>query len=532
MWRSLLLLGIVGAADVSEYPSFWPKPRVFSNGTMELSVVPGSLMFHSSMPSPLLDGAWKRTTSLMFPWTSDSISKEDQMGSNARLTEVFVEVKEIVSLHVQPPTLGVNERYHLDIVPSTDDLSWKCNITAETVWGAMHGLITLSQMVEPLQPTEEGKREYVIRAAPWSIEDYPVLPHRGLMIDTARHFLPTSTIRRQIDALSMNKMNVLHWHVSDAESMPYESTAFPDLAAKGAFIKEATYSKQEVKDIIDYAAERGVRVIIEFDMPGHNYAWSLAYPSLFVNCSDMYPTDTRFWVASFDPTNEKLYSFLDTFLREVAQTFPDQVIHLGGDEVQYSCWNESRAIREYMAKHNLTLTDLYATFESKVHSIAAKYNKSVQSWDEVYVSAKEVLPKDAIVQVWRGMETLTDAVKDGFRAVLSAPYYLNSGFDMGGLQVSWTSIYSNDPIPQDLTKQERDQVLGAEACIWGEEVNQFNIDQRVWFRGSMLAERLWSLQGNHTDKIGPAVPNDEGGDKSHPHRRQGCAPKKEPLESM
>ncbi len=300
-------------------------------------------------------------------------------------------------------------------------------------------------------------------------------------------------------------MNVLHWHVTDAESMPIVSKSYPDLAAKGAFAPTAVYSPEDVRGIVQFAKERGVRVIPEFDMPGHNYAWSLALPELFVNCSDLYPLDTHYWVGSFNPISPHLDTFLETFLVDMTELFPDTVLHLGGDEVQYNCWNESQAIREYVAKTGKSLQDLYGMFEAKVHGIARKLNRNVQSWDEVYVTAPSVLPSDAIVQVWRGPDKLQSAVKDGLRAVYSFPYYLNGGFDMGGMQVQWGDIYSNDPMPLNLTREEESRMLGAEACIWAEEVNSNNIDQRVWFRASVLAERLWSLKGNYTGKITDGV---------------------------
>jgi len=229
----------------------------------------------------------------------------------------------------------------------------------------------------------------------------------------------------------MSKMNVLHWHVSDASSMPFHMQKYPKLAEKGGFTPEATYSVVDVDEITQYAKHRGIRVILEFDMPGHNYAWSLALPNLFVNCTDMHPIETQSWKGSFNPTLESVYEFLDGFIGEIAKRQTEKVLHLGGDEVQYKCWNESESIRSYMRKHNLNLTQLYGVFEERAHKIAKKYNLTIQSWDEVYSTAKDALPNDAIVQVWRSNLTLKSSILDGFRSILSKGYYLNLGFDMG-----------------------------------------------------------------------------------------------------
>lgn len=494
--RPFLLLfvpALCEGVDVDKYPAFWPLPRSFSNGSTTLSVSRASLAFSTTSQSALLSKAWNRTLDAMFPWPMSE-------GRGAEGGNALVNVRVAVESDDEELQLGVDESYTLSIDKDGD--AWACDIKAPAVWGAMHGLTTLSQLVEREgegTATPDNNR-YRLRAAPWKVTDSPVLPHRGLMIDTSRHFLPVDAILRQVEALSMNKMNVLHWHATDAESMPVASKAYPELATKGAFAPEAVYSPQDIRKIVSFARERGVRVIAEFDMPGHNYAYSLALPELFVNCSDLYPVDVNYWRASFDPTNEAVYAFLETFLGEMAGLFPDRVLHLGGDEVQYSCWNESERIRDWERQTGKNLTQLYGVFEQRAHAIAARLNRTVQAWDEVYTSARGVLPPDAIVQVWRGIDTLTSAIQDGFRTVLSAPYYLNGGFDMGSGQVQWTDIYDDDPMPLGLTPAEQKRMLGAEACIWAEEVNKNNIDQRVWFRASVLAERLWSIKGNYTGR--------------------------------
>jgi len=236
-----------------------------------------------------------------------------------------------------------------------------------------------------------------------------------------------------------------------------------------------------------------VRVVPEFDMPGHNFAYGLGIPNLIVDCPRIHPHETQLAAASFDVTSEDVYTFLEIFLGEMSSLFIDPVLHTGGDEVFYECWNQSTIMRDYMKAHNITnLTDLYVMFEQRVHKILSVYGKIPMAWDEVFTTAASILPPNAIVQVWRGDLTLTKAIKSGFRVVSSGDYYLNMGFDVSGRQVQWTDIYNTDPMPVNLNLSEQKLMLGAEACIWAEQVNDNNIDQRVWFRANFLAERLWS----------------------------------------
>eukprot|EP01123_Difflugia_compressa_P014899 TRINITY_DN8118_c0_g2_i1.p1 TRINITY_DN8118_c0_g2~~TRINITY_DN8118_c0_g2_i1.p1 ORF type:complete len:341 (-),score=66.56 TRINITY_DN8118_c0_g2_i1:83-961(-) len=237
---------------------------------------------------------------------------------------------------------------------------------------------------------------------------------------------------------------------------------------------------------------RGVRVVPEFDMPGHNYAYGLGVPNLILDCPIARPVETEYNAASFDPTSPQVYEFLEVFLSEMSTLFPDSVMHVGGDEVVYECWNETQSILDYMKAHNITsFTQLYEMFEARVHSLLEAFQKTPMAWDEVFTSASSILPPEAIVQVWRGDETIVDAIKKGFRVVSSGDYYLNKGFDSTDIQVQWNDIYDKDPMPQGLTEAQQKLLLGCEACMWGEQVNDDNLDQRLWFRANVFAERLW-----------------------------------------
>jgi hexosaminidase len=216
---------------------------------------------------------------------------------------------------------GMDESYTLSVSVGAPDHSVggralpTCSITAGTFVGAIWAMETLSQLIlsegGSLQHHTQGHpHAYVIMNAPWQIKDRPRFQYRGLMIDTSRHFLPMNAIRRQIDGLSFNKMNALHWHMTDAQSTPYDSTVHPKLK-DGAFSEGAVYTPEDIKGLVEYARLRGVQIMLEVDMPGHSFAFGVGYPELLVNCSAMYPLETEFWCSSFDISRgEQLYTWL------------------------------------------------------------------------------------------------------------------------------------------------------------------------------------------------------------------------------
>lgn len=223
-----------------------------------------------------------------------------------------------------------------------------------------YALETLSQLVlSDGGVYSSGSPTYWIPNTPWAITDTPRFGYRGLMVDTARHFLPLNALRRQIDGLSFNKMNALHWHLTDAQSTPLASKAFPNLQL-GAFHPNAVYTLDDIKGIVEYARLRGVQILLEIDMPGHSFAFGVGYPELILNCSSMYPLETEFWTSSLDITRgEQLYSWLETLLTELTAVLPNTLFHIGGDEVQYQCWSSSDVMVAYLKSRNITAVQLY-----------------------------------------------------------------------------------------------------------------------------------------------------------------------------
>jgi hexosaminidase len=370
-------------------------------------------------------------------------------------------------------SLDEDESYSLTVTAKD------ARIHAATVVGAMRALATLSQLVQ-----NNGKKTPVLFAL--KIEDSPRFRWRGLMIDTGRHFEPVEVIKRNLDAMAAVKLNVFHWHLSEDQGFRIQSRIYPQLTGKGS--DGLFYTQDQAREIIAYARARGIRVIPEFDMPGHTRSWFVGYP-LLASGPGPYTIRREFGIddAAMDPTRESTYQFLDKFLGEMAALFPDPYMHVGGDESNGKQWSANPRIRAFMSAHHLKDNAALQTyFESRVLEILTRHHKHMIGWDEILNPA---LPKDAIIQSWRGPEGLAAAARAGHQVILSQPYYLD------GMK-SAKEHYQSDPIPPNsgLTPEEQALILGGETCMWNEQVNQLSIDSRIWPRSAAIAERLWSPQ--------------------------------------
>jgi hexosaminidase len=367
-------------------------------------------------------------------------------------------------------SLDENESYTLTVTSS--------NITlhAATVVGAMRGLTTLLQLIQT------NGTSFFVPAV--TIDDSPRFRWRGLMIDVGRHFEPVDVIKRNLDAMAAVKLNVFHWHLTEDQGFRIESKLYPKLAASGS--DGLFYTQEQARDIVAYARARGIRVVPEFDMPGHTRAWLVGHPEL---SSDPGPYTIRreFGVeaVAMDPTKESTYQLLDAFFGEMATIFPDPYLHLGGDETPGTQWKNSPHVVAFMKEHNFKTTEeLQTYFSQRVLELAKKHGKHMVGWDEILTPT---LPTDAIIHSWRGAKSLYDAAQRGYQGILSQPYYLD------GMK-SAEEHYLADPLPasSNLTPAERQLVLGGEVCMWGEHVNQLSIDSRIWPRTAAIAERFWS----------------------------------------
>jgi len=369
------------------------------------------------------------------------------------------------------PTLREDESYTLEVTPNGAVLK------APAVAGVLHGLETFLQSVAP------GAGGFEVPAM--RIEDRPRFPWRGLMLDCSRHFMPLEVVERNLDAMAAVKLNVFHWHLSDDQGFRVESVRYPRLQELGS--GGLYYTQRQLRHIVAYARDRGIRVVPEFDMPGHVTSWLAAYPELAA-APGPYEIGRDFGVfdGTLDPAGEPTYTFLDGFIGEVAAIFPDPCFHIGGDEVNGHQWEASKSIQAFAKENDLVGRDgLQLYFNRRVEGILQKYGKTPVGWDEILDAG---LPAGTVIQSWRGAASLADAVSKGFGAILSSGYYLD--------HLKPASFhYGVDPLggpAAQLTAQQQALILGGEACMWGELIGPETVDSRIWPRMAAIAERLWS----------------------------------------
>ncbi|CAM1355297.1 beta-N-acetylhexosaminidase [Tenacibaculum halocynthiae] len=374
--------------------------------------------------------------------------------------------------------LNVDESYEVLVTGK------QVEILAKTDVGAIRGLETVLQLIR------YNENSFYVGGV--TIKDSPRFIWRGLMIDVARHYQPLSVLKRNLDAMASMKMNVFHWHLSDDQGFRVESKVFPKLHELGS--DGQYYTHENIKDIVSYANKLGIRVVPEIDVPGHATAILTAYPELGSKKGYDYKIERFSGVfhPTLNPINPEVYVFLDKLFAEITPLFPDNYFHIGGDENEGKHWDENHEVQKFKKKEGLNSNhDLQTFFNIKLQEILKKYNKKLMGWDEIMTKD---MPKTAIIHSWRGVNegfkngTLTEAVKNGYQAVLSNDYYIDR-------MQSVEHHYLFDPAGNGkLTKEEEKRVLGGEVTMWSELVTSLTIDSRIWPRTAAIAERFWSVK--------------------------------------
>jgi hexosaminidase len=370
--------------------------------------------------------------------------------------------------------LGEDESYRLEISTS------QARLDAPNPLGVIRGLETFLQLVDADQ---QG-----FMAPAVSIEDQPRFPWRGFMLDVSRHWMPLELVKRNLDGMAAVKLNVFHWHLTDDQGFRVESKRFPKLHAMGS--DGLFYTQKQVHEVIEYARERGIRVVPEFDIPAHTSSWLVGYPEL---ASAAGPHEIgRHWGVYdpvINPAKESTYQFLDAFIGEMAGLFPDEYFHIGGDEVNPKEWNHNPRIQLFARKHALKdANQLQAYFNKRIQAIVAKHGKRMEGWDEIL---NPNLPKSIVIQSWRGPKSLAEAARLGYSGLLSSNYYLD-------LMRPASLHYLTDPLGDEaaaLSPEQQARILGGEAAMWCEFAAARNVDSRIWPRLAVIAERLWSPAG-------------------------------------
>ncbi|XP_069024580.1 beta-hexosaminidase subunit beta isoform X1 [Embiotoca jacksoni] len=474
------------AARSSKYGSLWPLPQKMN--ISEVSFKLPSFGFRiidvelsTAGPScSLLENAYRRYYDYMF-----GIAKKPVKSGRTGPTEL----PELLVLITSPdsecdgyPSVTSDESYELSV-----DQPFAL-LKAPTVWGALRGLETFSQLV---YEDEYGAK--TINST--RISDFPRFPHRGVLLDSSRHFLPVKVILANLETMAMNKFNVFHWHIVDDPSFPYLSRTFPQLSQQGAYHPYThVYTPADVKMVIEFGRLRGIRVVPEFDTPGHTQSWGKGQTDLLTPCyAGSKPSGT------FGPVNPILnttYDFMNKFFQEISDVFPDAYVHLGGDEVDFTCWKSNPDIRMFMVEQGFgqDYGKLESFYIQRLLDIVTATKKGYVIWQEVFDNGVK-LKQDTIIHVWKGNQQqyqseMANVTSSGYQTLLSTPWYLNRisyGQD-------WYGFYKVDPQDFKGTDAQKKLVIGGEACLWGEYVDGTNLTPRLWPRASAVAERLWSAK--------------------------------------
>ncbi|CEP14763.1 hypothetical protein [Parasitella parasitica] len=412
--------------------------------------------------------------------------------------------------------IDVDESYKLD-VPAQGGYA---TLTAPTWVGALRALETFSQLI-----VADGK-DLIAHTA--TIKDKPTYGHRGILLDTSRNYYPVKDILRVIEAQAYNKMNVLHWHATDSQSWPLYFKSHPELSEKGAYSSKEVYTPADVKKILSFAEERGIRVILEVDMPAHTASIGESHPDYLI-CAD------EFWAAysaeppagQLNPLNDKAFSLVKDIIKEATDIFPDTLYHTGGDEINTDCWDLDARIKAYTSKHNMTTKEVWFEWTNKLLSyVNTKTKKRPIMWEDP-VKDGGSYPKNTVIQSWVAPPSNYTAI--GHDVIVSNYdyFYLDCGhggwvgnddryisptqvetasdiFNYGGVGGSWCApfktwqrIYSYD-MTYGVEKSHKGKILGGEAAMWAEQTGPTVIDGRLWPRAAAASEVYWS--GSYDNK--------------------------------
>jgi hexosaminidase len=469
MHRLLLMftLAVSGFAAPAGPPALMPMPQKLEAGAGALAI-DQKFTVAATLADPRLESALNRLVARLSRQTGMAIPRSKPAAGRHATLRV-----ECAARRALYPTLNEDESYQLEVTPEGALLK------AATVDGALRGLETFAQLVE------SGANGFEAPAV--RIDDRPRFPWRGLLLDVSRHWMPVDVIERNLDAMAAVKLNVFHWHLSDDQGFRVESKLYPRLQQFGS--GGHYYTQAEIRAVVAYARERGIRVVPEFDMPGHTASWFPGYPRLASGPGPFeIGGDYGMFDPVMDPSREETYRFLDGFIGEMATLFPDPYFHVGGDEVNGRQWSQSAHIQAFARQHHFKdVRHIQLYFSQRIRQILARHGKTMVGWDEILQPG---LGSGTVIETWRGRAALAESVRQGYRGILSWGFYLDH------LKPA-SYHYGIEPLAGDaaqLTPEQTRHILGGEACMWAELVSAETVDSRIWPRLAAIAERLWSAQ--------------------------------------
>lgn len=393
--------------------------------------------------------------------------------------------------------IGLNESYEINL---NEDVM---QISAENVYGIRLGFETLAQLIKIKEDSDD---EFFIPHLPIQIKDYPRFKWRGLMIDASRNFIPPNLFIRIVDSLAMLKSNILHIHLSDGQKIVFESKIFPEIV-KGAYNSKRVLTQEFVRKLGEYGRLRGVVVYGEIDLPGHTGALGAGYPGVV---SDSFSNDVYGVYGennlAINPANNLTFPLIDALLKEVGETFGNDYVHIGGDELSTSAWSNSKdkkAISNWMKEHQIPgYSELESYFNKYAQESVRKNNKTVVAFQELFF--KKTSHIDSIVHIWNSNGMIINAARQGFKVIYSGGFYLDVQ-DPGGkpetnlgapylfyfMSDTFRGFYNNDPT-YSFDDKVLENVLGGEGCSWNESCDEENQYDRAFTRFFAIAERFWS----------------------------------------
>ncbi|CAB4270693.1 unnamed protein product [Prunus armeniaca] len=468
--------GLNSADEVNDSLTYlWPLPSEFTSGNKTFSVHPqlSLVVGGNGGNSSILRLGFDRYKAIIFK-NSHEVSSFDRIRGR-RLSYDVTKLKVVVHSDSEDLQLGVDESYTL-FVQKKDGQSivGEATIEANTVYGALRALETFSQLCT----FDYGSKSVQVYRAPWYIRDSPRFAYRGLLLDTSRHYLPVDVIKQVIESMSYAKLNVLHWHVIDRESFPLEVPSYPKLW-KGSYTKWERYTVEDAIEIVSFAKTRGINVMAEVDVPGHAESWGAGYPNLWPSTSCKEPLDV---------SKSSTFDVVSGILTDMRKIFPFELFHLGGDEVNTTCWSSTRHVKQWLQQHNMTTKDAYQYFVLKAQEIAISKNWTPVNWEETFNTFPTKLNPKTVVHNWLGPGVCPKAVAKGFRCIFSnqGVWYLDH------LDVPWEDTYNAEPLEGINDVSQQKLVLGGEVCMWGETADTSDVQQTIWPRAAAAAERLWS----------------------------------------
>lgn len=472
----LLILALSGvrcsaASEVNASLTYlWPLPSEFTSGDDTLSVDPRISLSLAGRDSAIVRAAFDRYKGIIF--------RHADAASSFRGRKTLYDVRSlriVVESDNEDLQLGVDESYELFVAKNDGhSIVGEAMIGANTVYGALRGLETFSQLCT----FDYDSKSVVIYQAPWYVQDKPRFAYRGLLLDTSRHYYPIDVIKHIIDSMSYAKLNVLHWHVIDEQSFPLEIPTYPNLW-RGAYTKSERYTVEDAIEIVNYAKQRGINIMAEVDVPGHAESWGAGYPDLWPSSSCREPLDV---------SKNFTFDVISGILADMRKIFPFELFHLGGDEVDTSCWNSTPHVKQWLKDKSLTAKEAYQYFVLRAQEIAISNNWTPVNWEETFNAFAENLDPRTVVHNWLGPGVCPKAVAKGFRCIFSnqGVWYLDH------VDVPWNEFYTAEPQQDIADVSQRKLVIGGEVCMWSEVADTSNVQQTIWPRAAAAAERLWS----------------------------------------